>query len=116
MAQETVLVGGWLFRGQAEGGEPLRIQFSELELSRTRNGLVVGRHPALCDFVIDEAAVSRRHFRVTLQNAAAVIEDLNSLNGTLVDDQDLAPFESAPLRDGQKVTLGDLELSVQRIR
>ena len=32
MAQDTFLVGGWLFKGERKDGATLRIQFSETEL------------------------------------------------------------------------------------
>lgn len=115
MAQEPFLVGGWLFTGQYESGEKIRIQFSEIELSRASDGLVVGRHPALCDYTLDEPSVSRRHFRISLRDAEPSIEDLNSLNGTLVEGEDTQPFVPVTLRDGQRLALGRVELTVERI-
>ncbi|MCZ7552248.1 MAG: FHA domain-containing protein [Anaerolineales bacterium] len=39
--------------------------------------------------VINDAEVSRKHARLTLQSGAYVIEDLGSTNGTFVDSQRL---------------------------
>ena len=43
MAQEPFLVGGWLFTGERADGGAIRIQFSEVELSRANDGLKPAR-------------------------------------------------------------------------
>ncbi len=46
--------------------------------------LAVGRDET-ADVVIDDAALSRRHFQICRQGTAYVLSDLNSQNGTWVD-------------------------------
>jgi pSer/pThr/pTyr-binding forkhead associated (FHA) protein len=50
----------------------------------TRTGLVIGRG-LTCDVLLDDAAVSRRHARVALLEAAPTVEDLGSANGVFVN-------------------------------
>ncbi len=56
------------------------------------------------DIVVNHASVSRHHASIEAQNGAFQIRDLNSQNGTFVQDQRV---NESPLRDGDSVRLGD---------
>ena len=81
--------------------------FGETELSRAYLGVTVGRHPALCDRVIDDPGISRRHLRVGITEGRLFAEDLNSLNGTVLDGEEIPPFQPVPLSPDQVLTLGE---------
>jgi Nif-specific regulatory protein len=65
--------------------------------------LVIGRETAahLC---IADASVSRRHSKIEKQGEGFVISDLESLNGTFVND---VPVKSRLLEHGDRVRIGD---------
>ena len=75
-------------------------------------GAVVGRSPAASTFVINHKQISRQHFRLTLVSHQIMIEDLGSTNGTSVDGVPLEPRQHLPVREGSRLTLGDLELTL----
>jgi predicted component of type VI protein secretion system len=104
---------GWVLQG--EGARPIRLVLGDTELADADIGLVVGRHPALCDRTIDDVTISRRHCRFSLHEGRLFVEDLNSLNGTLVDGRDLAPFDPVSLAEGETVTLGRFTLTIARL-
>ena len=54
-------------------------------LGQAHLGIVLGRHPALCDLTIDDQTVSKRHCRFSIADGEFVVEDLNSLNGTWIE-------------------------------
>lgn len=110
-----VLEGGWILEGTDGRGRLVRLTFGETELARADLGLTVGRHPALCDRVLEDDTVSRRHLRLGTEGGELFAEDLNSLNGTLVDGEALTPFEPMQLAEGRMVTLGDVVLTVTRL-
>jgi hypothetical protein len=110
-----VLEGGWVLTGNRGDGAPIKLVFGETELSRAYLGVTVGRHPALCDRVIDDPGVSRRHLRVGIADGHLFAEDLNSLNGTSLDDETLDPFRPTPLSPDQVLTLGQVVLTVSRL-
>ena len=65
--------------------------------------------------MLDEPSISRRHARLALDGGVLVVEDLNSLNGTLVDGMELEPFAPRRLGPGQTLTLGAVELRVEAL-
>ncbi len=71
---------------------------------------VLGRDPEAAVFV-DDATVSRRHARVTVTGAAALLEDLGSKNGTSVGG--IALDGPSPLRHGDAILLGSVLLTVR---
>jgi hypothetical protein len=54
--------------------------------------------------------VGRRHLRLFIQGGQAMIEDLDSTNGTLLNNQKLAPRQPQPLRNGDQISVGRLLL------
>lgn len=109
------LEGGWALQGTDGAGRAVRIVLGESELARAYLGLTVGRHPALCERVISDEGVSRRHFRIGLADGKVFVEDLNSLNGTILDGQIIAPFQPIKLFAGHEIVAGHVSLTVSRL-
>ena len=112
---EPILEGGWCLQGVGEAQKSIRMVLGDTELVRAYPGLVVGRHPALCHRVLDDLTISHRHCRFSVRDKRLYVEDLNSLNGTLVDGRDLLPFEPVPVTEGATISLGRLGLAVARV-
>ncbi len=106
--------GGWQLEGHDGAGRPVRLWIGETQLAHTYLGVTVGRHAALCEVVIDDPSVSRRHFRIGRGSAGLYAEDVRSLNGTDLDGAPLQPFAPVALADGQTLTLGRVTLTVAR--
>ena len=103
-----------MLSGRDGAGHPIRLVFGDTELSQAYLGIAVGRHPALCERVIDDPSVSRRHLRIGMAEGRPFVEDLNSLNGTLVDGVEVPQFEPVALAAGQQLMLGRVVLEVAR--
>ncbi|MEE9603236.1 MAG: SpoIIE family protein phosphatase [Thermoguttaceae bacterium] len=65
---------------------------------------VLGRHPD-CDIVLQSASVSRQHAKISKLGGNYYVEDLNSRNGTLLND--LPVNGRQPLADNDQLTLCD---------
>ena len=64
--------------------------------------VTVGRHPA-ADIFLDDVTVSRRHAEIRAEGGRHRIVDLNSLNGTFVDNDRV---DDVLLRSGMQVQVG----------
>ena len=106
---------GWRLQGEDNAGRPIEITIGETELSQAATGVTVGRHPDLCEYVIDDAGISHRHFRLSRGADGLLLEDVNSLNGTQLDGHPLTPFEPVVVRHGQCLTAGRIDLLVLRL-
>jgi len=106
---------GWRLHGEDGTGQPIEITVGETELGHAVSGVTIGRHPALCEYVIDDGGVSHRHFRLSRGADGLLVEDVNSLNGTRLDGHPLAPFEPVIVRDGQRLTVGRVSLAIARL-
>jgi Nif-specific regulatory protein len=67
--------------------------------------LVIGRETS-ADLPIADASVSRRHSKIEKKDDGFVITDLESLNGTFVND---VPVRSRVLEHGDRVRIGDTQ-------
>ena len=60
------------------------------------------------------ASISRQHALLYFENETLAVEDLDSKNGTFIDDQRVSG--RTPLEQGQTLRLGDVRLRVRRVQ
>ena len=96
-------------------GNRICIELSPARFAGQRLGLSLGRHPELVDEVVADENVSRRHLRIVAAGDQFYVEDLNSSNGTFLNEQRLVPFKPARLAYGANVALGDLVLMASKL-
>jgi len=72
--------------------------------------LLVGRSQ-LCDIVIDNSSVSKKHLNLVLRGSKVEVEDLGSTNGTYIDGKKLTPHKTYILHKGEKLIIGNEEIT-----
>ncbi len=82
---------------------PFRIILGEREIVLPLGPNVVGRASDAAVFV-DDIGVSRQHARITVDQRGAVLEDLGSKNGTILDGQPIR--QPTVLADGALIIVG----------
>ncbi len=70
----------------------------------------VGR-AARADFVVEAALVSRLHCRLTASDSTIDVVDLDSTNGTYINDQRI---RSGTLGNGDRLKIGRVEMTIAR--
>ena len=73
---------------------------------------VIGKSKRSSDYRVSSNVVSRVHARINLEGEEFTIEDLNSTNGTFVNDVRLKPHEIRKIERGDSVKLADIEVIV----
>jgi serine phosphatase RsbU (regulator of sigma subunit) len=102
----------------ARAADPIGNYLVVLEGTAPRKRLEIGSEPitigrgATQTLVCDDRDVSRQHARVSVVNGVVTVEDLNSTNGTFVDEERIAG--SVPLKDGSRIRLGGQVLKYER--
>ncbi len=93
-----------------------------LHLTEQSSGIVLGRSEAGGDFVPDldlapfdgqNAGVSRRHAALVQSNDRLHLIDLDSANGTFVNNRRVPPDQPIRLKDEDSVRLGSLILLIR---
>ena len=77
----------------------------ELKVDKTTVGRVDDN-----TFQIADASVSSHHCEILLRGTDVVIKDLNSTNGTFINEEKIS---ESVLKPGQKLRLGQIELSLE---
>lgn len=106
---------GLVLAGFDSNGARVRIVLPPDIFAGKRLGVALGRHPELVDTVIDDDRVSKRHVRISVQEGRYYLEDLNSTNGTFIDNRKLSPFRPVRLEYGASIRLGSLELMASKL-
>ena len=83
-------------------------EFTGQEISIDRD-MLVGRHQS-ADLVLQSAEISRKHAAFLLKEQALYVQDLNSSNGTFVNDLRIA--DETLLKEGDIVQFASLKFSV----
>ena len=74
---------------------------------------VIGKSKRSSDFKVSSNVVSRVHARLNYEMGVFTIEDLNSTNGTFVNEERLKSHEIKTIEKGDVIKLADLEFSVE---
>lgn len=74
---------------------------------------VLGNSKKSSDFLVNNPVVSRVHMRILEEAAGFYIEDLNSTNGTFVNDIRLSPHQPKEIMVGDKITLANVDFIVE---
>lgn len=72
-----------------------------------RNFYLLGKSPSAADLIIDGAAVSRLHAKLHYQDEEWKLSDLNSRNGTFVNNCLLQPGEEKCLKEGDRIRIAN---------
>jgi signal transduction histidine kinase/putative methionine-R-sulfoxide reductase with GAF domain len=75
----------------------------------------IGRTPDN-DIQIKDNSISREHLRITRKGSRYFIEDLNSTNGTFVNDKRVPPGRKFEVKEGLPISIGRVLVSVGRVR
>src|SRR5436853_3590751 len=94
----------WVLKNSDADREPL--------IFRVPPGAIktIGRAPR-ADFILDAALVSRLHCRLTAHETGVEVVDLESTNGTFVNDKRI---DKATIGAGDRLRVGRVELRIQR--
>ncbi len=82
------------------------------DISLTHYPFVIGKTES-CSAKLSNSTISRLHAKISLLPAGddsdeIIIEDLNSTNGTLLNNKPLTPYEKYPINSGDYITFGHL--------
>jgi pSer/pThr/pTyr-binding forkhead associated (FHA) protein len=130
----TIEATNWVDRSAAaaraaagQAGRPVTLSFSIVDQKRQiefplAKELNIGRLDAATATFPDldltsygglEKGVSRRHAKITRRGQEIFIEDLGSVNGTLLNGKRLTPYLQHSLTSGDEIQIGRLALHVR---
>ncbi|KAI4386166.1 hypothetical protein MLD38_004124 [Melastoma candidum] len=76
------------------------------------NAVTVGRLPEKADMVIPVATVSGLHARIQKKGEYLVVMDLDSTNGTFINEKRLRPGVASVAPPGSRIIFGDIHLAM----
>jgi DNA-binding winged helix-turn-helix (wHTH) protein len=119
----TVHRFGYAFSGTADAPEPVepvppvrtpfRLLMEDGQVSLAEGATTLGRSLD-CTVTVPSTTVSRCHARIMLAGGQAVLEDLQSKNGTFVNGARIE--QPTPLADGDRIQLGAVPMVYRLIR
>jgi len=110
----TPAADDWRMVGADRAGTPVDMRLQGDMLER-HDGVVFGRLQRYCHLTFDNDSLSRRHVRFKLTAGGVLtIEDLGSTNGTAVDGHKIEPYRPVPVKDGSRVSLGEIKVVISK--
>lgn len=80
----------------------------------TRYPFYIGRDGAHCDYCLDVPGISRAHLKIERVGTEYMVSDLNSTNGTFLNDERLAPNKPYRISRMDKITIGSCVFYVNK--
>ena len=73
---------------------------------------IIGRSMENCEIALNDSFLSSQHARLELQGDVWVLEDLNSTNGTFVNEIEVR--DAASVEEGDIIRVGRVEMRINR--
>ena len=89
-------------------------QTYEEDINISRFPCVIGSLAAYCNVVIQSELISRMHICIYQEENGYYIEDMNSTNGTFVNDKQILPQQKHFLENGDVLRLANLVYKVEK--
>lgn len=70
----------------------------------------IGRNPAICDVLLDEAGIGRLHAELHRNGDQIYLKDLHSVNGTFLNGKRIITNQYCELKKGDQIKIGSKEL------
>ena len=70
---------------------------------------IIGRNREVCDYVIEDRGVGRAHAQIRKVDSFYFIEDMDSRNGTFLNDEKISSNQQYKLNRNDKVTIANVE-------
>lgn len=74
---------------------------------------IIGKQEGLCDYIISKTTISRLHIRIDEAEDGYLVTDLNSTNGTYVNNKCLEANESVSVQLGDEIGIADLKFQLK---
>lgn len=87
-------------------------EYPDMQVQVNDGNFLIGKMKESVDGCIPAPTVSRIHARIYFDDTVYYLEDLNSTNGTWVDQVQLNPYELFPLQNGMHITFASVEYEV----
>src|SRR6478752_4489140 len=91
-------------------GIELVVRNSDRTITLAPGQIVIVGRTAQCDLQLDDPSVSRRHCSLSLDNGHVRVQDLQSANGTFVNERSIAEGSAKP---GDLIRLGGAIIEVR---
>lgn len=74
----------------------------------------IGKSASMADGIINNSNISRKHAKIEQENGIMTICDLNSTNGTYLNNRKIGTGEKAKVQPGDEIRLADVEYMLVR--
>jgi hypothetical protein len=92
----------------------VRAGFDSIELSEKGSPVRLGRGPSN-DLVLEDVSVSSQHAKLKLEGGTVWVCDLNSRHGTILNHKPLVPEQWVPVRQSDRLLMGQQEIALDLI-
>ena len=100
-----------LLDGRTSDDRQVRLKISGKLLAQNETQLI-GRESAQVDYALTEPEVSRRHLQISLREDRVFVEDLQSQNGSWLNDVQLEAGKPQELNNNDLLSLGGISFRI----
>lgn len=103
-----------------QGPSQIKVRLSVLSGPKRGTTMILGEPTFMIEresdkFSLEDASISRHHAILKYQNGMWLIQDLDSTNGTSLNDKPLIPRRLASIADGSILQVGDTRIAFSQL-
>lgn len=101
-----------ILRSEQALGRLVPLDKKYIEIALKKGNLIVGRHKKTVDILLNDPAIGKLHAELICEKDTYYLRDLNSVNGTFINEERLMPYEMKVIRNGDHIKFSTIVYEV----
>ena len=92
-----------VLRSEDSSGRLIALDNKYVDIALNKETLIVGRHKKTADILLNDPAIGKLHAELICEKDTYYLRDLNSVNGTFINEERLMPYEMKAISKGDHI-------------
>lgn len=101
-----------VLRSEDSSGRLIALDNKYVDIALNKETLIVGRHKKTADILLNDPAIGKLHAELICEKDTYYLRDLNSVNGTFINEERLMPYEIKVISSGDHIKFSTITYEV----
>lgn len=101
-----------VLRSEDSSGRLIAVDSKYVDIALNKATLIVGRHKKTVDIILSDPSIGKLHAEIICEKDTYYLRDLNSVNGTFINEERLMPYEMKAIRNSDFIKFATISYEV----
>jgi hypothetical protein len=102
-ASQDISTKTTVLRSEESSGRLIALDNKYVDITLNKETLIVGRHKKTADILLNDPTIGKLHAELICEKETYYLRDLNSVNGTFINEERLMPYEMKAISSGDHI-------------